>query len=94
MTMQITGQPGVIDRRDELMRRKIEIDDACRKAKTDLQEAEGIAAAEGKFMEPREHAAMKRNLNYLLMESQRLQFELRGDRKALNAAKDGGEIED
>lgn len=79
---------GLRSKRDELMARKIEIDAKLAEARIDLSEAKRIAWAEGKFLPPRKMAEMERNFAFLQRESQRLQFELRGDRKKSHEAKD------
>jgi hypothetical protein len=78
----------MLEKRDHLMQRKMEIDAALRLAKIDLEESQAIAMAQGKFVPAEEYAAKKRNVAYLQGESVRLQFELRGDRKTIHAAKD------
>lgn len=75
-------------KRDQLMVRKLDVDGKLAEARIALEEAEALAAAEGKYLPPREHAAMKRNVSFLGRESQRLQFELRGDRKPIHEDKD------
>jgi hypothetical protein len=75
-------------KRDELMARKIDIDEKLSHQRIDIAEAKRIAWAEGKFLPPQKMSEMERNLAFLQRESQRLQFELRGDRKKIHAAKD------
>ncbi len=75
-------------KRDELMARKIEIDEKLASARIDISEAKRIAWAEKVFLPPRKMSEMERNLAFLQRESQRLQYELRGDRKNIHAAKD------
>lgn len=74
--------------RDELMTRKMDVDEKLAALRIEIDEAKAIAYTEGKYLPPREMANLKRAFAGLQRESQRLQFALRGDRKQAHAAKD------
>src|SRR5690242_3092544 len=78
----------VARKRDNLMQRKLEIDGKLSEAKIQLTEAKAKAWAAGTYLPPEEFSAMQRNVSFLARESQRLQFELRGDRKRIHETKD------